>query len=93
MNTAATSPSDSTATAWHALASDEVVRRLAAGQRAALDPGVDRVVGKHVDGAENRRRRAPRQRLPGTSGDSKKGDHTDEERSQRSRHGWLRYLV
>jgi calcium-translocating P-type ATPase len=37
MSTAATSPSDSAATAWHALASDEVVRRLGSNTQSGLD--------------------------------------------------------
>jgi magnesium-transporting ATPase (P-type) len=37
MNTAATSPSDNTATAWHALASDEVVRRLHGNMQLGLE--------------------------------------------------------
>src|SRR5262249_61742858 len=37
MNTAATSPSDSTAAAWHALAPDEAVRRLGSNTQSGLD--------------------------------------------------------
>src|SRR5262245_47969320 len=37
MNTAATSQPDSAVTAWHALASDEVVRRLRSNTQSGLD--------------------------------------------------------
>ena len=37
MNTAATSPSDSAAMAWHALAPDEVVSRLGSNAQSGLD--------------------------------------------------------